>query len=415
MITEGFGPLAGSDVAVRRGLLEAGTARRVALLARLAGADRSSAGGAVSGEAFARTLGISRSAVHKHVEHLRTSGVAVVSTPGLGYRLEGSFADLVVPETVLSFFDPRVWASLESRSWAAGLPFEYVPACDSTNRLLKEAAGSGHRPGGSALASRSGGVAAGALLVTDAQTGGHGRLGRVWTSEPGKDLTFSVLLRPDMAPGRAHLLSLAAAVAVAEVVEALSAQHGRVTIKWPNDVLVDGEKICGILLEGSMDMDRLQWAVAGIGLNVNSDPKITMAEALGRAGDEPGGTGSPADGAEAGFPRPVSLREHLGREVFRAPLLAGLLERLTTRWSSLEAGADIVAEVRERDGLAGRRVVVRGVGSRTGMVVGEAMGIGADGELLVRDESGATTGVLAGDVTLRPIGPRSSGGPGGRS
>jgi BirA family transcriptional regulator, biotin operon repressor / biotin---[acetyl-CoA-carboxylase] ligase len=338
---------------------------------------------AVSGEALGRALGLSRAAVHKHVEQLRSLGFAVEPVAGTGYRLKRPFSDLVVAEAVL----PLLLDIIPLGSpWTAGLPYRYLPRCDSTNAVLKRV---------------STPTPPGTLVVTDEQTGGRGRLDRTWVSELGKDLTFSILLRPSLAPAQAHLLSLAAALAVAEVLETIPGLEGRVAVKWPNDVLLGDRKVCGILLEGSMDADRLQWAVAGIGLNVNSAPSALVR---GLAPEEAK--------VWMGRPLPVSLREHLGRDVARGPLLAALLERLTSRWIGLEPEgdhgsgsgevSDVLAGLRQRDALAGRRVeVVSGPPQHSPVVAGEALGIGPEGQLLVRSSSGETVAVFAGDVTVR--------------
>jgi biotin-[acetyl-CoA-carboxylase] ligase BirA-like protein len=335
-------------------------------------------------------------------------------------------------------------------SWMAGLPYLYLPRCESTNLSLKEAM-TPRRDAGRRAADMPapGALPAGTIVVTDEQTGGRGRLERTWTSEAGRDLTFSVLLRPSLAPAQAHLLSLAAALAVAEVLETLPGLDGRVAVKWPNDVLLGDEKVCGILLEGSMDVDRLHWAVAGIGLNVNSASSALVAALA--SGD--------AD-AWAGRPRPVSLRESLGYEVPRAPLLAALLARLTSRWTELEdrgdraaeqagapdespgsdgspapgassglddgcgrtgaargsagsgitdghSAAALLAALRQRDALAGRQVEIlsgsQGQGRQEVVASGEAAGIGLEGQLLVRRASGEIVAVFAGDVTLRAV------------
>ncbi len=310
--------------------------------------------------------------MHKHVEHLRSLGFAIVPVAGAGYRLESPFTDLVAAEAVLPFLLES--ADLES-PWIAGLPFEHLGSCESTNRVLKQVAPSSP---------------SGMVVVTDEQTGGRGRLGRTWVSRAGRDLTFSVLLRPSLAPAQAHLLSLAAALAVAEILENIPGLEGRVGIKWPNDLLLGDRKLCGILLEGSMDADRLQWAVAGIGLNVNSDPADLVS-----------GLSAETRTEWVGKPQPISLREHLGREVPRGPLLAALLARLTERWTGA-AGRDVLDGIRRRDVLSGRRVeVLSGPPRDEVLVAGEVLGIGPEGQLLVRDASGETVAVFAGDVTVR--------------
>ena len=375
------------DAAVAGGLLGVGLAHRVALAAQLAqtlpGAHSDPVLAAVSGEALGRTLGLSRAAVHKHMERLRSLGFAVVPVAGAGYRLERPFSDLVVAEAVL----PMLLDIVPPESpWTAGLPYRYLPRCDSTNVVLKQVSTS---------------TSSGKLVVTDEQTRGRGRLGRTWVSDPGKDLMFSVLLRPALAPARAHLLSLAAALAVAEVLEIIPGLEGRVAIKWPNDVLVGDDKVCGILLEGSMDADRLQWAVAGIGLNVNSAPSALVR---GLAPEEAR--------VWMGKSLPVSLREYLGQDVARGPLLASLLARLTSRWVGLETEGDrgaasgeaggILAGLRRLDALAGRSVeVVSGPPQHSPVATGKGLGIGPEGQLLVRSASGETVAVFAGDVTVR--------------
>jgi BirA family biotin operon repressor/biotin-[acetyl-CoA-carboxylase] ligase len=394
--------------AVAAGLLSGGLAHRVRLTTRLAATLPQEGTGhcpnAVSGEALGRSLGLSRAAVNKHAHHLRTLGFAVVSIPGSGYRLERPFSDLVAAEAVLPFLLGRAGPE---PGRVAGLPYLYVSRCDSTNVDLKEAMS---RRAGGGMPS-AGTPPAGALVVTDEQTGGRGRLDRTWSSQLGKDLTFSVLLRPSLVPGQAHLLSLVAALSVAEVLETLPGLEGRVAVKWPNDVLLEDRKVCGILLEGSMDADRLHWAVAGIGLNVNSISSALVAALGGKQAD-----------AWAGRPRPVSLRERLGRDVPRAPLLASLLERLGERWAALEdqssrqdgaqgardpdgehhpGAVEVITALRQRDALAGRRVEVYSGAKQPELVVaGEAAGIGPEGQLLVRRPSGEMSAVFAGDVTL---------------
>lgn len=369
--------------------LSAGLEHRVAIASLLAS---SGDGQAVSGELLGSRLGISRAAVQKHVRQLRELGFPIVAAAGTGYRLESPFSDLVVAEAVL----PYLLKCREGRwtggilPWLAGVPYCYVKSCASTNAVLRQIAD--HSPSGT-------------IVVTDEQTDGRGRLGRSWLSRPGKDLTFSLLARPAVAPARAHLVSLAAALAVAETLERLS--DGPVGIKWPNDVLLGADKVCGILVEGSMDADSLRWAVVGIGINVNSEP-AAFVERLTAEERRPW----------IGRPRPVSLRERLGRQVPRAPLFASLLDSLTSHLSALEEAAaattgntsphgmpesgSLLDGIRRRDVLAGHHVdIFSGPGLDEPVVSGVATGIGPEGQLLVRTADGVIFPVFAGDATLR--------------
>lgn len=367
---------AGLQNEVVQGLLATGQAHRIALVIELGRTlwepHTLSSSASVSGEALGKALGLSRAAVHKHMEHLRSLGFSIARVAGSGYRLERPFDDLIVAEAVLPFLMDLTPAA----AWPmVGLPYRYVARCGSTNAALRAMAET---------------VPAGTVLVTDEQTGGRGRLGRTWSSAGGKDLTFSVLLRPALGPAQAHMLSLAAALAVAEVLESLDGLQGRVGIKWPNDVLLNGKKVCGILLEGSMDADRLHWAIAGIGLNVNSDPASLLRNL------------SPEQAREwAGKPAPTSLCEQLGSAVARGPLFARLLTALGSHWVDVRA-EDLLGRLRSRDVLAGRRVVVLSGPPRNEPVVsGEAVGIGAEGQLLIKVASGEIVSVFAGDVTVR--------------
>jgi BirA family biotin operon repressor/biotin-[acetyl-CoA-carboxylase] ligase len=233
----------------------------------------------------------------------------------------------------------------------------------------------------------------GTTLATDAQTGGRGRLGRTWLSQPGLDLTFSVLLRPALEPAKGHLLALATGVAVAQALEQSLDLAGQVSLKWPNDVLLGGKKVCGILLEASAGADCITWAVAGIGLNVNSEPSWALASLSAEQAVE-----------WQGRPQPVSLKEHLGTSVVRAPLLAALLGRLTWWWSALDrpgAEPSLLQEWRKRDALAGRPVEVFAGADRSRLAAaGEAAGLGEEGQLLVRTGDGALVEVFAGDVSV---------------
>jgi BirA family biotin operon repressor/biotin-[acetyl-CoA-carboxylase] ligase len=328
-------------------------------------------------------LGLSRAAVHKHIDHLRGLGFAVESAAGAGYRLARPADDLLAAEAVI----PHLLQTCDPAGpWFVGLPYQYLESCESTNLVLRQAASS----------ARAGTLPGGAVAAADHQAAGRGRLGRTWSAETGKELMFSVLLRPSLAPGQAHLLSLGAALAVAQTLETLPGLAGRVKVKWPNDVLVEERKVCGILVEGSMDADRLHWVVAGIGVNVNGEA-VSLQQAIAEQGDE---------GAEA-RPGPVSLQECLGAPVPRAPLFARLLARLTEVWGALEQEPTtgmtrLLDGLRARDALAGGAVeVFGGTGMQHVIAVGTAAGIGAEGQLLVRTAAGEMVSIVAGDVSLR--------------
>jgi BirA family biotin operon repressor/biotin-[acetyl-CoA-carboxylase] ligase len=209
------------------------------------------------------------------------------------------------------------------------------------------------------------GAADGTVVVTDDQMRGRGRLGREWIAVPCSGLTFSVCLRPPAAR-RLHALSPAAALAVHDVVHDVVDE--RCTLKWPNDVLVDGAKVCGILIELD-EMGDHQTAVVGIGLNVNAAPPLASATCLAAC------TGAP-----------------LARE----PLLMRLLATLEQYVHAAEGTPDaVIRQWHDRLDTLGRQVRVQ---STTGMVEGVAVDVDAEGALLVRTHDGTTSAVHAGDI-----------------
>jgi len=328
-----------------------------ALLATLAGA----AGGFVSGTRLAAALRVSRTAVWKHVGTLRAEGYDIEAAPRKGYRLAGR------PDALL----PRELAEGLATAWLgrALVAFERV---DSTNRAAMQDFGLPH----------------GAVVYAFAQTGGRGRLGRVWESPPGS-VPLSVLLLPNLPPQRAQVLTLAAAVGLVRGIE--SATGLSADIKWPNDVLWRGRKLAGILTEVRSDPDRVVRAVVGIGLNIATDP---------------------AAFPEAVRARATSLAASLGRPVAAAPLLRAVLAGLEGAFDAVlggDAGAldALMAAYRARCVTLGSDVVVHAAGRAPGEpLAGRAERVDDMGALWVRRADGALVPVYSGDVTLAAAGTR---------
>lgn len=198
----------------------------------------------VSGEELSGILGVSRAAVSKHVSGLKNTGYRIESAPGRGYLL-GEMPDLLLPGEIrhdlsTSVFGKRV--------------FEYYEVTDSTNLRARQLA--------------DGGADEGSVVVAEEQTAGKGRKGRSWFSAGQEGICLSAILRPPMSPAEASRITLTTAVAVAETL--LSLTDLDVRIKWPNDILIHGKKIAGILTELSMEMDAVDYVVVGLGLNVNT-------------------------------------------------------------------------------------------------------------------------------------------------
>lgn len=216
------------------------------------------------------------------------------------------------------------------------------------------------------------GAPSGSIVVAEEQTGGRGRLGRTWHSPPGENLYFSAVLRPPLPPHRAPPITLAVAVAVAEAVESLGIEP---ELKWPNDLLVDGRKLCGILTEMTLAGGRIDFVIVGIGVNLHA-------------------LAFPPELRE----RATSLRLLLGHDPDGERFVAELCLRLE-RWCEryvAEGAAPVVAAWKQRARLFGREVTVSG-GREP--VRGVAEDLDEDGALILRRPDGSAARVLAGEVS----------------
>jgi BirA family biotin operon repressor/biotin-[acetyl-CoA-carboxylase] ligase len=220
------------------------------------------------------------------------------------------------------------------------------------------------------------GAPEGLLVAAEEQTAGRGRAGRRWSTPAGSGLAFSLVLRPSAPAAQAARLSMLAGLAVCEGIE--QAAGVPAAIKWPNDVLLAGQKAGGILVEvASQDAEQLEFAVLGIGLNVSEAP--------------------PAGAVD--FPA-THLAAHTGRPVERVALLRAILERLEARYPamSLAEAEPLHADWAARLVWLGQPVVARTPG---GDLAGLAEGTDPDGALVVKLDSGERVRVHAGDVRLR--------------
>lgn len=318
-----------------------------AVLARLdAAGDRFLSGAALGG-----ALGITRAAVWKRIEHLRGLGYDIEARPRLGYRLRGTPDILIAARVAPGLDTARVGRRLEHHV--------------EVNSTMAAAA---------ALADA--GAEDGTVVVAERQAAGRGRLGRPWHSAPGLGIWMTLLLRPPLTPMELGPLSLMAAVAVADgIAEATGLRPG---IKWPNDLLYDGRKLCGMLTELVAEQDAVRFVLLGIGINVHH----------GR-GDFPPEL----------RPQATSLRLALGRPVDRVAAFRSVLRALDSTYAGVldEGFGPVLDRWRAESVTLGRRVSVAGVGRS---LAGVAEDIASNGGLIIRLDSGARETVLSGDVTL---------------
>ena len=320
--------------------------------AQILSALRSAGDGAISGSELSQHLGVTRAAIWARVEELRQLGYDIEASPHLGYRLRHT-PDLLHADDLLSRLG-------ETR--VVGRDIRVFQQTTSTNDVIEKLARDG--------------VKEGAVVFAESQTAGRGRLGRRWTSPPGTGLWFSVLLRPDFRPSETTRLTVASAVALIRAVEKESGITAE--IKWPNDILVRGRKVAGILTELNAELDHVKYVILGMGVNVNlkaSDFPVELRKIA------------------------TSLKIESGRTMDRAQLAAAILRSLDEVYARIHAGefAAVADEWESRCSTLGRQVSIR-MGNRH--IQGRAESLGEDGALLLRTDHGHLEHITGGDVTL---------------
>lgn len=305
-----------------------------------------------SGSDLSQRLGVTRAAIWARIEELRSLGYQIEASPHRGYRL------LACPDR-LHADDLAARIGLVR---AVGRDIRVFQQTSSTSDVLEKLARDGVREG--------------MVVFAETQSRGRGRLGREWISPAGKGLWFSVLLRPTLRPNAVTRITVAAAVAIARAIQTQSPL--RPDVKWPNDLMIHGRKIAGVLTELSGELDSVRHVCLGIGVNVNLLPE-----------DLPPATRQTA----------TSLRIELGRVVDRPALAAALLRELDAVYARVldDDFAAIADEWSERCSTLGRNVSVL-AGNRR--ISGRAESLDEEGALLVRTEHGHLERIIGGDVTL---------------
>jgi BirA family biotin operon repressor/biotin-[acetyl-CoA-carboxylase] ligase len=306
----------------------------------------------LSGELLAARLLISRSAVWKQIRSLQNEGYRIESSTKKGYLLRKP-SDLLLPAEIRDGLKTAAFGRER---------IDYFAQTDSTNVRARAIAAEG--------------APEGTVVVAEEQLQGKGRRGRAWYSPAGEGICVSVILRPRVQPYEAPQLVLMTAVAAAETLLAHAAVP--VAIKWPNDILVGGKKIAGILTEMSVDMDRIDYIIIGLGLNVNTPAAGLPPEIAGIA---------------------TSLCAETGRVFSRAELLQTYLEKLEGYYALFRERN--FEPIRERwldlSKIIGRQVKIAGVEST---YEGEVVDIDPNGFLILKSPDGTTQRILAGDVSL---------------
>lgn len=308
----------------------------------------------ISGEELSERLAVSRTAIWKRIGSLKKEGFNIEASTKKGYRLVQSE-------------DPYGKVSIQSRisGKVLGSSLKFHQEVDSTNNVLKR------------LAAEN--APEGTTVISDAQAEGRGRRGRAWVSPPGLGIWMSVLLRPNLHPSQVQTLTLAASAAVMRALVPLGIEG--MGIKWPNDIIINGKKVCGILTEMSAEAERVEWVIIGIGLNVNHDHGDFQSEIRDIA---------------------TSLRLSGKREKSynRSEIAANIINELDAAYQEfLGKGPEwVVEEWKKWNVTLGKRIRII---SQTGDREAEATDITPDGRLIVRYADGTTGEVLSGEVSIR--------------
>ncbi len=304
----------------------------------------------VSGEIISREVGITRAAIWKRISSLKSLGYVIDARQNMGYRLMRS-PDILSPAEIRYRLGTKI----------VGREIRYFPVLESTNAEAFRAATEGGEDG--------------LVIVTDHQTGGKGRLNRTWFSFRRQSISLSVVLRPKIVPYVATMLTYMAGIALYETIYALTAV--KPSIKWPNDILMNGRKVAGILCELNSETDVVNFAVIGLGVNLNVRKNKFPLEIRDAS---------------------TSIYEETKKRTKRVAFVKELLRQLDYWYSVfLREGGDqrILLDWKERADILGKDVKVRSFDEE---IVGRVVDVDSSGALIVETKEGSRKRVIAGDL-----------------
>lgn len=307
----------------------------------------------ISGQTICNQLGVSRTAIWKYMNQLKEDGYEINAVQNKGYHIT-EYPDVMTETELGSLFDNEFFGS----------NIYYYDEIDSTNSEAKKKAENG--------------APHGTLVITERQTGGRGRRGKKWISPKGSGIWMSFILRPEIQPFHASMLTLVAAMAV---VSALEKTEGvECSIKWPNDIVLNGRKICGILTEMSAEPDAVNYVVIGIGINANTTEFDEEIQSIAS-----------------------SVFLETGRKIKRSQVVADFakeFERYYEIFMQTQDMSGLLTEYNSRLINAGKEVKIIDMKNE---FTGSAIGIDENGELLVKRENGYVEKIIAGEVSVRGL------------
>ncbi|MCR5304418.1 MAG: biotin--[acetyl-CoA-carboxylase] ligase [Lachnospiraceae bacterium] len=311
----------------------------------------------VTGVELSRHFGVSRTAVHKHIKKLIEDGYAIESQKGRGYLLRPGQGDAFSGDGISILLDTK---------WA-GRNLLFKDTTGSTNRDVMDLAEDG--------------APHGTVVAAGHQSAGRGRKGRSWQSPVGSTVSFSILLRPDYAPDTAPMVTIVMAMAVMRALKKVTGLE--TAVKWPNDVLINGKKVCGILTEMNVQGSSIRYVVIGVGVNVNIEKAEDFPEEIRE--------------------KATSLYLETGEKVSRSRVTAECCNAFEELYDIFSRDLDLRSLTEEYNSLlvsAGKPVRVL---DPKGEYTGISGGIDRLGQLSVKREDGETVRVSGGEVSVRGI------------
>lgn len=308
----------------------------------------------VSGQEISEQFGVSRTAIWKYINLIKDMGYEIESVSKKGYRLISS-PDILTYEEIAPFLKTKF----------IGRKIKYFASLDSTNIKAKDLAADGE--------------ADGAIVISEEQTMGKGRLGRSFISPKGKGIWMSIILRPDIEPLSASIITQIAAAALNLAAAEMEIQT---YIKWPNDIILNNKKVCGILTEMSAELTNINYVILGIGINANLDKNDFTEEVTKKA---------------------TSFKEEAGKKISRQELLAKVLNHFEVLYEDFIINDNIentIKVCRENSILIGREINVIKRGTA---IKAKAIDINDNGLLVVEYENGKTEELISGEVSIRGL------------
>lgn len=307
----------------------------------------------ISGEKMSEEFNMTRSGIWKYINMLKEDGYTIESIPRKGYRIVSS-PDILTYEEIEDKLNTEF----------IGRKINYYESADSTNKIAKDIA----------FEEREG-----TIIISEEQLNGKGRLGRDWISPKGKGIWMSIILKPEVDPIKVAKITLLGAAAVHSGLKNMNINS---TIKWPNDILIDGKKICGILTEMSCELNMINYVVMGIGINVNLDE-----------------THLPEDLKE----KATSIKISEKRDIDRKELLANILNEFEELYLPFKEKGHIAKAIdicRNNSDLIGNEVrIIKGEEIK----VAKALDINEEGQLVVEFSNGVVENILSGEISVRGL------------